>query len=245
MALVALMAAATGLGALALAPAAVAAGGGPIPPEYAMEQVLPPKKCANAGLDAGWKEHELVIATAIALAESGCDPKATGSNPPSESCPDGSLDRGAWQINSCWHPEVTDECAYKLKCNAEAAYDIYVESSHSFEPWTTWDVRSFRFWLSEARRGVKKVTGEKYVVGVVWTEGGALNIRKKPTSESDLVGTLADKSVIYIDCQKRGEEVYSPVFDYSTKWWDKLAKHQYVTNAYVDTDSTERVAHKC
>lgn len=244
-AVIALAGAATAFSGFALAPAATAAGGGAIPPEFAIAEVLPKRKCAKAGLKAGWTEHDLVIATAIALAESGCDPKAVGTNPPSTSCPNGSRDRGVWQINDCYHPTVTDECAFNRICNAEAAYAIWEAWGDSFGPWTTYNTRSFRYYLTEARHAVRKVTGKKYVVGVVWTEGGALNVRYKATSESDIVGTLANLTVIEINCQKKGEDVYSGVFGYSTKWWDKLAKHEFVSNAYVYTDSEDRVAKKC
>jgi len=244
-ALLAIAGAATVLAGLALAPAAVAAGGGPIPPEYAVAEVLPPRKCTKKALNAGWQDANLVIATAIALAESGCNPDAVGYNGPTEGCPDGSEDRGSWQINDCYHPGVSDECAFKLKCNAEAAYDIYQDASDTFEPWSTWDSRSFRFYLTEARKAVKKVTGEKIIVGVVWTEGSDLNIREEATTESEIVGTLPNLEVIVVNCQEKGESVYSEVFGYETKLWDQIAPNQYVSNAYVDTDSMERIAPKC
>jgi hypothetical protein len=50
---------------------------------------------------------------------------------------DGSRDRGLWQINDKYHPEVTDEEAFDPYKAAEAAWEI---SGHgaNFGAWTTW-----------------------------------------------------------------------------------------------------------
>lgn len=70
-------------------------------------------------------------AAAVALAESGGDPAAVGRNQ------DGSRDRGLWQINSRWHPEVSDACAFDPGCNARAAFAIS-DGWTDFSPWTTY-----------------------------------------------------------------------------------------------------------
>lgn len=236
----------TMLGGLVLAPAVQAGGGDePVPREYEVTQVLPPIKCARAARNAGWTDANLVISTAVALAESGCDPDAVGNNPPTEGCPSGSRDRGAWQINDCYHSEVSDACAFNLRCNAEAAYTIFQDAGNAFQPWTSYNTRAFRFFLTEARKAVKRLTGEKIVIGVVWTEGGPLTIRERPTTKSDPVGSLPDRAVFVITCQTRGEKVYSPVFDYETRLWDSLGPKQFVSDGYVYTDSSKRIAPRC
>lgn len=76
--------------------------------------------CAQTGYDAGFRGDGLVTAVAVALAESSCNPSATNvqnNTPPSR-------DRGLWQINDYWHPEVDDACAYDAQCNANAAFEI-------------------------------------------------------------------------------------------------------------------------
>jgi len=206
---------------------------------------LPPIKCAKAGQRAGWRGMNLVLATAISLAESGCDPSATGTNPPTEGCPSGSRDRGAWQINDCYHPGVPDSCAYDLQCNANAAYQIYLDRSSTFQPWTTYNQRTFRFFLSESRKAVRKLTGENIVIGVVLTEGGPLNVRNKPRTSGDVVGQLADNAVVRIRCQTRGEAVYSPIFGYVTRVWDSDGPGRYFSDGYVHTDARERIAPPC
>ena len=207
--------------------------------------VQPPKKCAQASLTAGWQDFDLVIATAVALAESGCDPKAKSTNPPTKDCPRGSTDRGAFQINSCYHSEVTDECAYDLECNAGSAYQIWAEDGGSFQQWTVYTQRTFKTRLTEARKAVKKITGENFVVGIVTTvDDVPLSVHKKPNTTSKILRTLDGQAVINIDCQIKGEKVHSTVFDYDTKIWDKVGPG-YVSDGYVFTDSSGWVGRRC
>ena len=48
--------------------------------------------------------------------------------------PGGGIDRGAFQINSKWHPEVSDECAFNLKCATEWTI-MRIENGYQYE-WT-------------------------------------------------------------------------------------------------------------
>lgn len=45
-----------------------------------------------------------------------------------------SLDRGIFQINQKFHPEVTNECAFNAKCNIDAAYNIWRKNGN-FNQW--------------------------------------------------------------------------------------------------------------
>src|SRR5215469_18063594 len=77
--------------------------------EVTPDQILALAQGAGSGGDP-------VTATAVALAESGGNPAALGQNP------DGSRDRGLWQVNDRAHPDVADACAFDPSCNAQAAY---------------------------------------------------------------------------------------------------------------------------
>jgi len=206
---------------------------------------LPLKECAKAADRAGWSSTDLVVATAVSMAESTCNPSATGTNPPTEGCPDGSRDRGIFQINSCYHSEVSDACAYDLQCNVTEAYRIYREAGSTFQPWTAYKLRLFKSYLNESRRAVKRVTGENIVVGVVMTEGGPLNVRNEPRTSGDVVGQLADNAVVRIRCQTKGESIYSPIFGYETRIWDSDGPGRYFSDGYVYTDTRKAVAPKC
>jgi murein DD-endopeptidase MepM/ murein hydrolase activator NlpD len=83
---------------------------------------------------------DVSTAVAVALAESGGNPAAVGVNG------DGSRDRGLWQINSRWHPEVSDACAFDPSCNARAAY-VISNGWTDFGPWTTYSSGAYRQYL--------------------------------------------------------------------------------------------------
>lgn len=86
---------------------------------------------ARYARDASFQGDAVAVAVAVALAETGGDALATnvaGNWPP------GSKDRGLWQINSYWHPEVTDRQAFDPASAAAAAYRI----SRGGQDWTPW-----------------------------------------------------------------------------------------------------------
>jgi len=100
------------------------------------DQILALAQGAGSGGDP-------VTATAVALAESGGNPAALGQNP------DGSRDRGLWQVNDRAHPDVADACAFDPSCNAQAAYAIS-GGWQDFTPWTTFQTGAYRAFLQQA-----------------------------------------------------------------------------------------------
>ncbi len=89
---------------------------------------------AAAAAQAGFTGQGGRLAVAVGLAESGGNPAARNPNPPTPGCPAGSTDRGAWQLNTCYHPEVADACADDLACAALQTYRISAAGSD----WTAW-----------------------------------------------------------------------------------------------------------
>lgn len=104
---------------------------------------LSPPEISQVAAAAGFSGDALHTATAVALAESGGDPQAKHTNS------DGSIDRGLFQINSRWHGDVTDACAFNPTCAAAAAYKIS-GSGTNFSPWTTYTAGTYRNFLSAA-----------------------------------------------------------------------------------------------
>ena len=76
---------------------------------------------------AGFSGSGLVMAIAVALAESGGNPTATNLDS------NGTVDRGVWQINSV-HPEYSASCDYKPSCAAGAAFSISAGGTN----WGAW-----------------------------------------------------------------------------------------------------------
>jgi hypothetical protein len=104
---------------------------------------------AVAAAQAGFTAQGLRVAVAVGLAESGGNPTARGPNPPTAGCPTGSLDRGAWQLNTCYHPEVSDACADDLACAARETYRISTGGS-DWTAWTTYTSGAYRTQLAAA-----------------------------------------------------------------------------------------------
>jgi hypothetical protein len=92
---------------------------------------------AMAAAQTGFTGQGLRLAVAVGLAESGGNATARGANPPTPGCPQGSTDRGAWQLNSCYHPEVSDACADDLACAAVETYRISLGGS-DWRQWSTY-----------------------------------------------------------------------------------------------------------
>lgn len=90
---------------------------------------------------------QMVVAVAIALAESSCNPSATFVNP------NGCRDRGLWQIDNCAWPNISNACAYQIQCNADGAYNI---SRHGtdWEPWSTFNSGAWRNYIGDAKAAV-------------------------------------------------------------------------------------------
>ena len=109
---------------------------------------------AQYAYNAGFRGDGLIYAIAIAGAESGYRTDATNTvrnSPPS-------TDRGLWQLNSYWHPEVSDTCAFDPACSAQAVYKTS-SSGTSWTQWTTWNNGAYKSRLSEAQAAAAAVSG--------------------------------------------------------------------------------------
>jgi hypothetical protein len=138
-------------------PAAVGPGERPNPSAVPESAVY---TCAAVAYKAGFRfypllstndgnQRPIVVAIAVGLAESGCNPSAVNYNGPTSGCPNGSTDRGLWQINNCYHPEVSDACAYQAQCNADAAWNISSQGTN-WSPWSTYNSGAWKSYVSDA-----------------------------------------------------------------------------------------------
>lgn len=78
--------------------------------------------------DAGIDPYK---AYAIVDCESRWNPEASHQNKDQNK----TLDRGLWMINSYWHKEVSNSCAYDAICSTKQAIRIYKESGNNFSQW--------------------------------------------------------------------------------------------------------------
>jgi hypothetical protein len=68
--------------------------------------------------------------------------------------PAGSRDRGLWQFNDHWNPQVSDACAFDPDCATKAAADLYRRAG--WNPWATFKRGAHRPFLEQAEAAVEQ-----------------------------------------------------------------------------------------
>jgi len=111
--------------------------------------VISPAQIAQYAAAAGFTGEDLVIAVAVALAESGgrVDADNTGLNR------DGSTDYGLWQINSVHRATGFDPSrAFDPTYNAAWARTVFMNAGASWTPWTTYNNGAYQRHMDAARQ---------------------------------------------------------------------------------------------
>ncbi|MFB9406754.1 transglycosylase SLT domain-containing protein [Dactylosporangium matsuzakiense] len=194
--------------------------------------------CAQVGYNAGFRGNPLVTAVAVAMAESRCNPSAYAYNGASGDCPSGSTDRGLWQINNCYHPTVSDTCAYDPQCNANAAYSISGAGS-SWTQWTTYRTGDYLTWWSTAQAAVNRLSGGggPAVTGTILASP-YLNVRAGPGTAYGSAGHANYGDTVTISCYTYGEYVSGGYWPSST--WDRITDPNtgatgYAADTWINT----------
>jgi hypothetical protein len=100
------------------------------------------------------------VAVAIALAESGGRTDAVHNN----AGPPPSMDRGLWQINSRFHPDVTDAQAFDPAASTDAAHRISAGGTN-WTPWTVFKNNVYLNFVAAARAAVARQTKPAWWAG--------------------------------------------------------------------------------
>jgi hypothetical protein len=110
---------------------------------------IPDASIATYAASAGFRGSDLAVAVAVALAESGGDPRAV--------CVDanGSRDEGLWQINSVHG--YPSSCTFDPSCSAAVAYRLYLGRGRSFGDWVTYSSDRFLSYLSRGEKAAAAV----------------------------------------------------------------------------------------
>jgi hypothetical protein len=106
---------------------------------------------AQFAQQGGFTGTNWVIAVAVAEAESAGWSHARLIDT------DCSVDRGMWQINSYWHSEVSDSCAFAPTCAAQATHTIWANGG--WTQWTTYTNGAYQAHMAEAQAAVNQVGG--------------------------------------------------------------------------------------
>lgn len=120
---------------------------------YTIMDATPINDIVTVARNAGFTGQDLVIAVAVALAESSGNPKAY--NPETEAgAPEGRGSYGLWQIYRNAHPEFDGMDLYDPQTNANAAFAIYSVAGNSFRPWSTFKNGAYQAHLDSAQNQV-------------------------------------------------------------------------------------------
>ena len=102
---------------------------------------------------AGFAGEDLLIAVAIALAESSGNARAY--NPETAAgAPEGKGSYGLWQIYLHAHPEFAGQDLYDPQTNANAAFSVYTAAGNSFSPWSTFKNGAYQAKLDTAQNQI-------------------------------------------------------------------------------------------
>ena len=93
--------------------------------EVSQVQENPIKEEIQRVFGSNWR-----LAYAVMMSESSGRVKVTNTNTDMHN----SIDRGLFQINSYWHPDVSIECAFDMVCNIQEAYRIS-NGGTNWQPW--------------------------------------------------------------------------------------------------------------
>ena len=188
--------------------------------------------------DGRLPKSQWATAGAIAKAESSLCQDAYNSNT------NGSVDRGLYQINSVHRYAVS--CLYNASCNTKAAVNIYRQRGN-WTAWVAYNSGAYKQYLGQARRAVRKVSGgSQHATGTI-PAGYTVNLRSGPGTNYRVVGQKTGGQKVKIVCHKRGTRVKGPAElggQYS-RLWDKLESGKWISDAWVNTGTWERVAPWC
>lgn len=118
---------------------------------FDMSQRLNAVEIGKLASNAGFSGSDLIIAIAIALAESGGKPDAVGDK---DLAPEKGPSIGLWQINIGTKAHALEYSEDELKdpqSNADAAHDIYAAAGNRFRDWSTFIHGNYQTYIDEVK----------------------------------------------------------------------------------------------
>ncbi|MHB8674717.1 MAG: transglycosylase SLT domain-containing protein [Candidatus Limnocylindrales bacterium] len=114
---------------------------------------LSASQIAQYAAAAGFTGDDLATAIAIAMAESGGNPKAYNPETAART-PVGQGSFGLWQIYLKAHPEFAGVDLTDPQTNANAAFSVYQAAGNRFTPWSTFGNGAYASYLSQAQGAI-------------------------------------------------------------------------------------------
>jgi len=127
---------------------------------------------------------------AIAMAESGGEPRVTDNVNT-----DGSRDRGLWQINSRWHPELWRKYdLYDPELNAEAAGIVWAKQG--YDAWSVYKSGRYKEFMPDRGLGAELKKPVEGVAGVTDNIGNSVRASVNAITETVMKVTLSGGAFI-------------------------------------------------
>lgn len=117
-----------------------------------------------AALHHNFRGNQLTIAIAVAKAESGWHTDSRYHTSQEDS-------RGLWQINLYAHPKYSPTRLYEAEYNAQAAWEVYSNSNHTWRPWTTYTRGTYKKFMDQASAAVDQLRSMGYDPGATTSFG--------------------------------------------------------------------------
>lgn len=149
---------------------------------------LQPREIARLAYNAGWVDaYELAVAVAVCLAESQGYERAINENP------DGSRDRGIWQLNTV-HKDITDEIAYDPEQATAWAFKLW-SAKGNFSDWAAYKsgVYLHDSYVGRAVVGVANFLGDDILALPVPDWNGAPYVHRFKTPIADFWFRVAEQ----------------------------------------------------
>lgn len=159
------------------------------------------------------------VAVALCWAESHGNDQAMLDNttltPPGKG-----KDRGLMQINSFWHAEVTDACAFDPVCNIKEAVRIFREWGNSWNAWAAYTNGAYLKYMELASVAVDAEIRIRKGENLAAAQAAQIaNLQADLTSamalQADLQGQLSSKSAELAQCQAQAQALTTQVMQLS------------------------------
>jgi hypothetical protein len=172
--------------------------------------VLTPSQVAQYAYNAGFRDlggdRGLVTAIAIARAESSFKTDAINYNRDAK----GNIlstDRGLWQINSRWHPEVPATCALDPACAARETYRI-TGGGMTWNEWASYNSGRYAQFLGDARTAARPFLQTATMPARITNPSSGSIFSSSTVSFYWSTGQGVSEYFLYVGNSQGGDELY-------------------------------------
>jgi cell wall-associated NlpC family hydrolase len=164
-----------------------------LPAGWVLKPPLSARQVADVGYGADFRGRGLVLWIAVTRAESGWVPNHRNVNTKAKGNARNSVDRGIAQINSYWHPEVSDADCDDPARAARATHRISAGGSN-WTQWATFNDGKHLPFMAEAEAAARAIEAQPGPGGAAYTSTGARTPEPLKPAGPDQLTPMAARS---------------------------------------------------